>query len=65
MLYAFSLIFFADEQDAAVLLSWLNAEEDIAFIIQDRTHKEPSCRWKAVQNNTVLRRSKLGVGGDG
>lgn len=42
------LSFFADEQDATVLLSWLNAEKDIAFIVPDRIHTGPSRKWKAV-----------------
>ncbi|MBD2034160.1 hypothetical protein H6F76_03750 [Leptolyngbya sp. FACHB-321] len=43
-----SLSFFADEQDAKALLNWLNAEDEIAFIVSDQTQASCQHRWKAV-----------------
>ena len=34
------LSFFADEQDSELLLNWLNAEKEIAFIVQDQLYEE-------------------------
>lgn len=42
------LSFFADEQDAEILLNWLNAEHEIAFIVQDQTQTGWQRKWKAV-----------------
>lgn len=43
------LSFFADEQDAKTLLNWLNAEHEIAFIVQDSTQTSKQRKWKAGQ----------------
>lgn len=56
-----SLSFFADKQDTTVLLSWLNAEEDVAFIVQDQTYTGPSRRWKAVQTVQQLTEEKYSL----
>jgi hypothetical protein len=40
---------FADEEDAKVLLDWLNSEEEIAFIIPDITQDSPQQKWKAIR----------------
>ncbi|HEY9882408.1 MAG TPA: hypothetical protein V6C98_02245, partial [Thermosynechococcaceae cyanobacterium] len=45
-----SLSFFADEQDAKVLLNWLNAEDEIAFIVSDQTQVSRQRRWKAIRS---------------
>jgi hypothetical protein len=42
------LSFFADEQDGEILLSRLNADDDIAFIIEDKTYTGHGHRVKAV-----------------
>lgn len=43
------LSFFADEQDAELLLSWLNEEGEIAFIVQDQPQASQQRKWKAVR----------------
>lgn len=44
------LSFFADKQDAGILLNWLNADDEIAFIVQDKTQVGRESNWKAVNN---------------
>lgn len=40
--------FFADEQDADILLRWLNSESEIAFIVPDKPQDLHRQKWKAV-----------------
>ncbi|NJL38552.1 MAG: hypothetical protein HC840_01455 [Leptolyngbyaceae cyanobacterium RM2_2_4] len=47
------LPFFADDQDAEILLNWLNSEDEIAFIVLEQDQDSCQRRWKAV--NTLAR----------
>lgn len=40
--------FFADQQDAEILLQWLNSEDEIAFIVPD-SYQAPQRNWKVVR----------------
>jgi hypothetical protein len=59
-----ALSFFADEEDARILLAWLNADPEIAFIVADgpRTPRilfylgyRPPQRWRAVRGLKSLK----------
>jgi hypothetical protein len=52
---------FADEQDAKVLLNWLNAEDEIAFIVSDRTQANRQRQWKAVRTIPQLTEEKYSL----
>jgi hypothetical protein len=50
-----AISFFADERDASILLQWLNLENEIAFIVPERSPNPLYQKWKAVSTLEQLK----------
>ncbi len=53
--------FFADQEDAKVLLDWLNSQEDIAFIVPDTIEDLSQQKWKAIRTIDSFKHGKYSL----